>query len=248
VADLLVGGGKYDFRGKLSFSWPKAPCQTPLNVGDASYSPLFAYGYGLRKAQRSKLGKLDESYAPGGCGVSLSYPVNSQADRASYPFSIGSGSQALVLGADLNSTYELPGIKVSTSQINTQQDAKTVTWTGQAVFEARGSKPLALPPAVGKDGVLRFDTIVSAPASANASIGMGTVQLDAVRLFQRLAGKGKQTVKIPLACFTARGADLSRITVPFSVTSAGAMTAAFANVDILGGAAADTDTVRCEDL
>jgi beta-glucosidase len=28
--------GKYDFTAKLSFSWPKDPDQTPLNVGDAT--------------------------------------------------------------------------------------------------------------------------------------------------------------------------------------------------------------------
>src|SRR5258705_1815916 len=39
VADVLTG--KYDFTGKLSFSWPKRPDQTPLNVRDATYDPQF---------------------------------------------------------------------------------------------------------------------------------------------------------------------------------------------------------------
>jgi beta-glucosidase len=73
-------------------------------------------------------------------------------------------------------------------------------------------------------------------------------QVNAASLFARLAGKGKQTVKIPLACFTSQGVDLARVDTPFSVTSAGAFTAAFANIEIAGGAAADADTVRCEDL
>jgi beta-glucosidase len=248
VADLLVGPGKFDFRGKLSFSWPKAVCQTPLNVGDKDYAPLFAYGYGLRKGQRSALGKLDETYPAGGCGVSNSYPVNAQADRASYPFVIRSGAQSLPLGADLNASFELPGIKVSTSQINTQQDAKTVSWTGPAIFEARGARPIALPEAVSKDAVLRFDTIVTTAPAAGSQLIFGSAALDANRLFQRLAGKGKQSVKIPLACFTARGADLARTEVPFGVSAGAGLTAAFANIDILGGAAADVDTVRCEDL
>ncbi len=41
VADMLFAGadGKpaHDFSGKLSFSWPKAPNQTSLNVGDTQY-------------------------------------------------------------------------------------------------------------------------------------------------------------------------------------------------------------------
>src|SRR6202021_1860602 len=48
VAEVLTG--KNDFTGKLSFSWPKRPDQTPLNVGDATYDPQFAYGFGLSYA------------------------------------------------------------------------------------------------------------------------------------------------------------------------------------------------------
>jgi beta-glucosidase len=45
VADVLFG----DFAptGKLSFTWPKAVSQLPINVGDAQYDPQFAYGHGL---------------------------------------------------------------------------------------------------------------------------------------------------------------------------------------------------------
>jgi beta-glucosidase len=77
---------------------------------------------------------------------------------------------------------------------------------------------------------------------------MGGAALDATRLFGRLAGKGKQVVKIPLACFTAKGLDLAKVDTPFSVSSGGAFAAAFGNVDAVGGAAGDQDTVRCEEL
>jgi beta-glucosidase len=45
IADILFG----DFKptGKLSFSWPRTTAQEPINVGDANYDPLFAFGYGL---------------------------------------------------------------------------------------------------------------------------------------------------------------------------------------------------------
>ena len=244
VSDLLVAGKqKYDFRGKLSFSWPKSACQTPLNVGDADYSPLFAYGYGLKNGQRSKLGKLDTSYAAGGCGGGNSYPVFSQADRASFPLAIRSGSERQALGADLNATFQLPGIKVQTSQINTQQDAKLVTWTGPASVEAHGVKPLALPPALAKDGALHFATIVSAAPQGKVTLAMQDSTVNATALFQRLAGKGKQSVSIPLACFA--GLHPERVDTPFSITSDAPFAASFANIEIVSGA---TDAVRCEDL
>jgi beta-glucosidase len=51
IADVLVadadGKPRYDFSGRLSFSWPASADQTEVNVGDPDYDPRFAYGYGL---------------------------------------------------------------------------------------------------------------------------------------------------------------------------------------------------------
>ena len=45
VADVLFG----DYRptGTLPMSWPRSAAQIPINVGDATYDPLFGYGFGL---------------------------------------------------------------------------------------------------------------------------------------------------------------------------------------------------------
>jgi beta-glucosidase len=45
VADVLFGD--YKPTGKLAFTWPRSMAQIPINVGDAKYDPLFAFGYGL---------------------------------------------------------------------------------------------------------------------------------------------------------------------------------------------------------
>ena len=51
VADVIFkkanGKVNYDFKGKLSFSWPKSGDQAVLNRNDKDYDPLFPYGYGL---------------------------------------------------------------------------------------------------------------------------------------------------------------------------------------------------------
>jgi beta-glucosidase len=250
VSDLLVAGKgaqPYEFTGKLSFSWPKSVCQTPLNVGDPGYAPLFAYGYGLRRGERSHVGMLDATYPAGGCSAADTYPVYGHADRASFPLRIRSGTTVQPLGADLNATTTLPGITVGIAQIKTQQDAKLVTWTGPATFEAHGGKALALPSTLADKAALRFDTVVQAAPSGKVTIAMacGTkpcgTPLDATRLFARLAGKGRQSVAIPLACFRA---DLAHVDTPFSVTSDGPFEAAFGNVDVTTAA----DAIACEEL
>jgi beta-glucosidase len=46
VADTLFGARP--FTGRLPVTWPRSLAQEPINAGDASYDPLFPYGYGLR--------------------------------------------------------------------------------------------------------------------------------------------------------------------------------------------------------
>lgn len=45
VADVLFG--RRPFTGQLPVSWPRTAGQEPLNVGDASYRPLYPFGWGL---------------------------------------------------------------------------------------------------------------------------------------------------------------------------------------------------------
>jgi beta-glucosidase len=46
VADTLFG--RRPFTGKLPVTWPRTLAQEPINVGDASYDPLYPFGFGLR--------------------------------------------------------------------------------------------------------------------------------------------------------------------------------------------------------
>jgi beta-glucosidase len=45
IADVLCGAARPT--GKLSVSWPRDMADIPINVGDATYAPLFEYGHGL---------------------------------------------------------------------------------------------------------------------------------------------------------------------------------------------------------
>lgn len=50
VADVLFG--RRPFTGKLPVTWPRDVAQEPINIGDADYDPLFAYGWGLTTGRR----------------------------------------------------------------------------------------------------------------------------------------------------------------------------------------------------
>ena len=50
VADVLFGD--VGPSGTLPMSWPRSMAQIPINVGDATYDPLFPIGFGLKYAAR----------------------------------------------------------------------------------------------------------------------------------------------------------------------------------------------------
>ena len=55
VADVLIAGAegkpRFDFSGRLPYSWPARPEQTTVNRGDDPYQPAFPFGFGLRYGQ-----------------------------------------------------------------------------------------------------------------------------------------------------------------------------------------------------
>jgi beta-glucosidase len=62
VADVLFGNKP--FTGRLPETWAKAESQLPINVGDATYDPLYAYGWGLRTDNaRSRLDAVRDQLA-----------------------------------------------------------------------------------------------------------------------------------------------------------------------------------------
>ena len=275
VADLLVrqegNSGSFDFSGRLGFSWPRSACQTPLNAGDAGYAPLFALGHGLRYASHgNNLPQLENLRPSGACAAQSELPIFNQSAQPPYSLNVGSldGSWPDAdLGNDLNAVIEQPAgrpaVRVSTVQINTQQDARQVAWLGPARFFAWAAQRAAL--ASFTDAALVFDVVVSQAPGAPVLLGMGCGsgclgslagsagpgglrQVDLGPLLHRVPLQQRQTIKLPLACFAKAGLDLDRIEMPFSVATTAPFTAAFTAIRVVAGAARDADAQRCADL
>ena len=280
VADVLFrrvdGSVNVDFTGRLAFSWPKSACQVPLNKGDASYDPLFAYGYGQSYASPGTAvgSTLDETSPTLGCGQSANtgpaatepLDVFKLTQSATFPLFIGSTPNwAIPVGADLNAvlTTQDNTLTIETAQINVQQDAKKVTWTGLAEFKAMAADPASpnthnpqnLESYIHPDAkaVLAFDVVVhQAPAgSVKIRIDCGYPcrgELDGTAVLAALPSSTKSTVKIPLACFANAGADFSAIDTAFLVQTDKPFSATFANIRWLVNASGDADTLTCDKL
>ncbi|MDP1899254.1 MAG: glycoside hydrolase family 3 N-terminal domain-containing protein [Rubrivivax sp.] len=257
VADVLfkpaAGGTGHDFTGRLSFSWPRAACQTPLNAGDAGDAPLFALGHGLSyagAARAAPLGRLDEATPESGCGAPAVLQIFNTTVQPPYTMHVASLDQRWPdtgVPTDPNAVLELPGLRVTTVQINTQQDAKRVAWAGPARLVAWSAQRAEL--ATWRDAALVFELRVEQAPADTVTLAMGCTApcgaLDLTALLRHLPLQARHSLKIPLACFAAAGVDLSRVDTPFILATRGTLTAAVAHIRIAAGAAKDADATPC---
>lgn len=259
VADVLfastANGATGNFRGTLSMPWPGVPCPDAANAGPKAW--LFQPGYGLRYGENREVGHLPTDDAITSCGTGGT--VGIFRTQAVAPFNLylaADGQPAQELGPDLNAVTQWPAahpaLRVATVQVNTQQDAKSVTWLAPARFLARSATPRDLTALAKAGGVLQFDTVVGTPARAGVTLFMACGatcrgQVDAGRLYAGFAPGTKHTVAIPLACFAQHGANLSHVDVPFGVQAAPPFAAAFTDIKLVPADQAEKP-VSCEAL
>ena len=257
VTDVLFAGASsnasYDFRGRLSFSWPNDPCPAPSNRPDPARPPLFALGYGLTYASPGSVPQLPLSDVTS-CGAAVVLPIFKSSDTFPFALHLSAAGEARPLGADLNATIrwpeKKPALQVRTVQVNTQQDAKEVTWLAPARLLARNPARNNLTSLAAAGGALQFDMrLVQAPKTA-VTVVMGCGQgceasVDLTPTLAKLALGQKHTITVPLACFAKQGVDLSGVETPFMIKADAPFAAAFTNIRIAAGAANDGDVIDC---
>ena len=269
VADVLFAGpssaGPYHFSGTLAMPWPGVACP---DVGGNSANAarwLFAPGYGLRYSGKHVTGTLPTDPAVDACADASELSVFHTL--AVPPFSLYLADANLQqpahdIGADLNAVVEWPArhpvLRLRTVQVNTQQDAKSVTWLGAGRFFAQSPQPRNLMPLLSTHAALQFDVVIATPAKGPVKVYMGcgrncTTSVDLARTFGSYANGARHTVSIPLACFIKAGADkssadLSHVDVPFGVLASPPFSAAFADVKIVAGTLAGRADLPCASL
>ncbi|WP_333628108.1 glycoside hydrolase family 3 N-terminal domain-containing protein [Stenotrophomonas cyclobalanopsidis] len=250
VTDVLVAGksGKpaNDFRGRLSFPWPGVPCPAPIDRPDAKKPSLFALGYGLSYAKGGKVARLDEA-DPDSCGEVTVLPIFNRADTPPFALHVAAAGATQPLGSDLNATLV---VQVRTVQVNTQQDAKEVTWLAPAQLIARSTSRRNLGALARSNGALQFDVqLVKRPASpvkVTMQCGSGCEGgVDIAPLLGKLSPGQKQTVTVPLACFARQGVALGAVEAPFVVTADKPFAAAFTQVKLTANTADAKGAVTC---
>lgn len=206
VADVLFG--KAEFRGKLPYSWPRRPDQTPLNVGDPGYDPLFAYGFGLTTRDKGDLAPLPETRG------------THNGDRNTL-FARGkpTNGRKFLYGADgaLGATPDPARLSVRAVDRNAQEDSQRFAWTGKGpATVALAGEPVDLTREANGDVALVIDLKVDTAPTAPVLIG----GRDVTARLTALARSGQwDQVAVPLRCFA--NVALDRVTQPLTITTTG---------------------------
>jgi beta-glucosidase len=223
IADVIVAGAdgksRYDFAGRLSFSWPRTADDVQLNVGDADYDPLFAYGYGLGYGDNAEVGQLPE--VPG-----LDPAVGDARYLVRFGDAVDPWHLLLREGAGDTMIEDVPaasagGVLASApAEHVVQQDSKVLTWQGAASFVVAG-EPTDLSALPGTSPGIEIYLQVIEASGANVSVAFGGAEFDVSESVRNAAGEGWQRSVIALTCFTKAGADPSAVAEPLVIRSDG---------------------------
>jgi beta-glucosidase len=215
IADVIIGdkAGKprNDFHGKLSFSWPKSAAQTSLNRGDKGYAPLFAYGYGLTYRDKVRLPKLSE--VAGVTAASLNVSTYFAAGKTPAPFSFR-----------LSPTTAVQIQPVDAGGV--QEAGRQIVFAGGVPASAAliGDKPIDLSFQTNAEMGLLIDYRVDAKPSAPVALSIGSGKLDVSPVLAAAPVGEWRSLKVPLKCFQAAGADVTRVVEPFVLSTGGTLT------------------------
>ncbi len=235
IADVLITGTdhkpRFDFTGRLSFSWPATAAQAEVNIGDDDYHPLFAYGYGLSYAQSVSVARLSEE--PGLSGMDVDNSVELVArgkTTGAWRLNLRDADGGTDI-ADIRGTSPAGQLEVVPADNQIQEDTFIASWNGAASLVIEG--PAAnFQQQVDEDQVLEIIYRVISANVSRASLAMGQGAFDVTARLNAEATTGWQTSRTRLSCFVEKGAQMDSITEPLIVAAEGLLKLQIASVKL----------------
>ncbi|MDQ1119358.1 MULTISPECIES: glycoside hydrolase family 3 protein [Pseudoxanthomonas] len=224
VADVLLrdaaGKVQHDFRGTLSYSWPRTAVQTPLNVGQPGYDPQFAYGYGLTYAKPASVPALSED-----AGMDLASLGAQTFFERGTPATGWTLRVQSVVGkprtlSQPSGQRDAPDVAIAPVDYKAQEDAWKITWKQAGEIALLAPRPLDLVRETNGNVMLRVTLRVdAAPSQPGAELflecGPGCSASLPIDTPLAKAPRGAWgTLGIPLKCFAARNAQMGQVSAP----------------------------------
>jgi len=258
VADVLLkdqnNATQHDFKGKLSFSWPKAANQTTVNRFDDEYTPLLPYGFGLTYSDENVLSEqLDETIIQADESASI---VNIFTGSMKKPWLLWlfSGDKEMEVNAN---THYLPTLSYRTIDKNVQEDAFKVTLSGGVRsgvrIMAKSGFTEDLRASLAARSVLQFSIKLVNKPSNEVMLSMfcagegeekcGYVK-DITKNLNQLTLNEWHKLSIDLACFSDNGMKFKNALTPFELSSSGRLEVSLADI-MLTPNQQETKSISC---
>lgn len=241
IADVILqksgGGANFDFKGKLSYSWPRTAAQTPLNRHDENYNPLFPYGFGLTYADDGNLAQLSED--PGLDRKAGGKENFFEKGKPVSPWSL-KGSTANEQMEVVDAVMEIGGVlNVRSIDRAAQEDAKQARWSGKepASLEITGNEVDLSRESNGDMAIAlqyRVDQKPEGPVIMFVEDAKnGRTELDVTKLFSGDPSNTWTQVDIKLSCFAEAGADMSQLTTVFGLNTEAPFSFSFSGIRLI---------------
>nr|3RRX_A Chain A, Exo-1,3/1,4-beta-glucanase [Pseudoalteromonas sp. BB1] len=256
VADVLLtnkqGKTQFDFTGKLSFSWPKYDDQFTLNLNDADYDPLFAYGYGLTYQDNINVPVLSEKTSPKKTVNSDSHPlfVRSLAKNMTWQLADTSTQKVLASGASATSG-DKQSLLMQSVNLSYAEDGRGFNWRAQAALSLSYLEPTPLDSKFST-GYLELKMRIDKAPEQGANLQVMCSESNCLRdidfssFSQLMADKSWHTLAIPLHCDDSDQAE-QPITDALRITSQN-LSLAIADVALTIKPSDDSISLTCAKL
>lgn len=239
IADVLLqdayGDTQYDFKGKLSFSWPNSPLQTAVNKGDKDYAPLLPYGFGLTYGDKSTLS--DDLNEESGVDIESLAPLTIFNGVLSNPWRLFLKSADQQLQVASNSA-KFAGIEYRSEDKDIQEDAMAFVFAGDGLATAEINSNFTEDKVayIEASSALSFDYKVNSTPSSALYVAMTCEhgcggRIDITDELKKSPLDTWQTLSIDLTCFSKQGVDFARVTSAFSLQTEGEAAISVANIN-----------------
>ena len=237
VADVLLTDQhnkiQHDFKGKLSFSWPKTATQT-ANRFDEVYEPLLPYGFGLTYQNNAEKTLLSDTLSEEvSSDVSMVKNTVIFSGKVAKPWQmfLASNQQSTELKSN---SARLPGVVYRTVDKVVQEDAFRLETNGSAkagvIFSSAFREDLAfeleqkssLVMTIKRDSDISKSVAVEMHCeSIGDALGSCRAAIDIQKQLQALPLGQWQNIAISLKCFADQGVKMNEIVSPFALYTAG---------------------------
>ncbi len=214
VADVLVatanGEAARDFTGRLPFPWPN-DARSPVEA------PLFQAGYGLDYASAPAPAAALSEDPRVDLKAALNVERYFEAGKAQSPWTLTVSDSGGARPVEASTATSPAGLVTVTSvDVAAQEDGKRIVWTGPGRVSIDGPAADLSRQQTGAFA-LTLHWRVAALGSGPVELGLGGVALDIADRVS--AGTAPATLRVPIRCFSERGADIAAVGNAFSLAA-----------------------------